>query len=106
MYLGEHILKPDRLGQSCEICRDETGKSVYPSYGAGPHICGWRMGKPVVGYSKGLPVEKWPPEFVVDPECLIEDAKQVSVGTWVCCPSCGGYNARIPAPELWNPIKP
>lgn len=77
----------------CDECDDGNGNSIYPSYGVGPHICGWRMGKPVIGYSKGLPKNGWPVNFIPDEEYEeLEDDRPI-LGVWTHCLKCqGGKN--------------
>lgn len=71
---------------SCEHCKDPDGQLCYPSYGVGPHVCGWRMGKPVIGHSVGLPPCDWPEDFVVDIDQW-PTGVEPPVGTWFC-PHC------------------
>lgn len=72
---------------TCEHCNNpETGEYCMPQYGVGPHICGWRMGKPVIGHSVGMPVSEWPENFVVDIDQWPQ-GNEPTLGVWFC-PHC------------------
>lgn len=77
------------MAAHCEHCHDGHGGTVYPYYGVGPHVCGWRMGKPVVGHSKGLPASEWPDNFQPDPEHGEQDDGKPPLGVWTHCLHCG-----------------
>lgn len=83
------LLKCRPRPRFCEHCHDGYGGTVYPYYGVGPHICGWRMGKPVVGHSKGLPKQDWPENFQPDPEHGDQDDGKPPLGVWTHCLHCG-----------------
>ena len=78
----------------CDECHDGEGHSIYPYYGVGPHVCGWRMGKPVIGHSVGTPVSEWPENFVPDPEYGEQDDGKPSVGAWTHCLKCGAGSQK------------
>jgi hypothetical protein len=72
----------------CRWCWDGDRHSVFPHYGVGPHVCGFRMGKPVIGHSKPLARELWPENFQLDDEYPTPPGR-VPVGVWTHCPHCG-----------------
>lgn len=69
----------------CDMCHDGDGDSVYPYYGVGPHICGYKMGKPVIGHSVGIPATEWPTNFQPDEECGDQDDGRPPLGAWTHC---------------------
>lgn len=73
----------------CEKCDDGEGNSVYPYYGVAPHICGFKMGLPVIGSSTQLPEAQWPENFVPDPDCISKEGEYPGCGTYTHCVDCG-----------------
>ncbi len=73
----------------CELCHDGDGHSVFPHYGVGPHICGWRTGKPAIGHSVGAPKAQWPENFIPDAEYGDQDDGRPPLGVWTHCLECG-----------------
>ena len=73
----------------CEYCRDGEGGCAFPMYGTGPHVCGWRMGKPAIGHSVTAPREEWPANFEEDPEDPCIPGKYPGSGVYTHCLHCG-----------------
>ena len=48
---------------TCEACDDGGGNCAFPYYGVAPHRCGFRMGKPALGFSEELPQSEWPKNY-------------------------------------------
>ena len=84
----------------CEHCHDGYGGTVYPYYGVGPHVCGWRLGKPVVGHSEGIPASEWPENFQPDPEHGDQDDGKPPLGVWTHCMHCGAGKEPTPQAPL------
>jgi hypothetical protein len=67
--------------KACEYCDDGDGFSAYPYYGVAPHICFYKLGRPIGG-SELLPRDQWGNNFREDPECP-------GNGVYLRCPHCG-----------------
>jgi hypothetical protein len=79
----------------CDYCHDGEGASVYPYYGAAPHICGWRLGKPMVGHSVTAPREEWPENFREDPEHPSTPGQYPGNGIYTHCLHCGAGDKSV-----------
>lgn len=72
----------------CKYCDDGEGNSIYPHYGVAPHICGYKLGHPVIGHSKQLPEFMWPANFKPDPESSSKVGDFPGAGVYLYCPTC------------------
>ena len=64
----------------CAHCTDPDGEPCFPSYGVAPHVCHFKIGRPMGG-SVFLPESDWPDNFKPDPD-------NPGCGTY-WCPKCG-----------------
>lgn len=82
----------------CPECDDGEGKCVYPYYGVAPHICGYKLGKPVLGHSVEAPREEWPANFKVDGDP--NPGGYPVQGVYTHCLACGRGEQTACIPEL------
>ena len=71
----------------CQACDDGDGGCAYPYYGVAPHVCGFRLGLPVIGSSKELPQTEWPANYAHDG--APNEGGYPGNGVYTHCMSCG-----------------
>lgn len=71
---------------SCIHCAE----GEYPIYGVAPHECYWKIPGAVIGESRILPKDRWPPNFTPDPDAP-------NCGTYEC-PACFGATHKPQEP--------
>ena len=76
-----YMVSDDNCDVGCEMCINEDGEPIFPSYGPAPHTCFHRIPGASLGESIPQNRSEWPTNFKEDPDCT-------GLGTY-WCPSCG-----------------